>query len=145
MELFEAVAPFLREVQEGLPQAADVQPQLPLPQEGQAASPHSAPDLEEQVVLYTTPLKNQIKAEIETSVERSLRAYCDWPSVAKRFPKVNYPSLDYSALAKHLAQEELEVGSKSTKELLELFQMVQGVSGIKGLFNDLLRSLNEND
>jgi hypothetical protein len=53
--------------------------------------------------------------------------------------------LDFSALAKHLAQEELEVGSKSTEELLDLFKLVQKISRIQGIFDDLLKSLNEKE
>lgn len=108
--------------------------------DAQASSSHMAHDQEERAVLGT-----RIKGGIEDSVENGLRAYCNRPSVAKRFPQIHYPSLDFSALAKHLAQEELEVGSKSTEELLDLFKLVQKISRIQGIFDDLLKSLNEKE
>lgn len=91
-----------------------------------------------------TVLGARITAEIEHSVEKGLRAYCNRPSVAKRFP-IHFPTLDYSALAKRLVLEGLDVDLKSIEELRGLEVHVQNRNRIKGLFDDLLESLNEKE
>jgi len=102
--------------------------------DAQASSSHMmADDQEERAVL---------KAEIEHSVEKALRAYCNRPSVAKRFP-IHSPTLDFSSLAKHLVHEELDVDLASIEELRGLQGHVQSIQRIKGIFDELLESLNE--
>ena len=100
--------------------------------------PIPAPE-EERAVLGA-----RIKAEIEHSVEKGLRAYCNRPSVAKRFP-IHFPTLDSSALAKRLVLEGLDVDLKSIEELRGLEVHVKNINRIKGLFDDLLESLNEKE
>jgi len=80
-----------------------------------------------------------LKAEIERSVEKGLRAYCNRPSVAKRFPL----TLDFSSLAKRLAHEELDVDVTPIEELRGLRGYVKSIQRIKGIFDELLESLNE--
>ena len=76
--------------------------QSPLSQEAQAhaSSSHLAHEQEERGGLETPLTKKRIEAGIEASIEARLRAYCNRPSVTKRFPQIHFPSLDYSALAK---------------------------------------------
>lgn len=66
----------------------------------------------------------QIKEGIEDALANCFRAYCNRPSTAKRFPQINYPNLDFGASSRQLAQEDLDVGSKSREELLELFGLI---------------------
>ena len=141
LELFGAVAPFLREFQEGLPPAPDVEPQAPLSQEeqAQASSSHRAPDPEGRAVLETP----ELVSGIESHLEKGLRSYSQRPSVTKRFPRIDSQTLDFSNLAKQLAKDELDVGSKSTDELRDLFQKVRNIHNVQGIYDDLLRSLSE--
>ncbi|XXG41891.1 hypothetical protein AAC387_Pa01g2262 [Persea americana] len=108
--------------------------------DAQASSSHLAQDLDVPPDLETC-----MKKEIEGSIENRLRTYCKRPSVAKRFPQIHCLNLDFSALAKQLAEEELDVGSKSRAELLDMFKHVQKIHEIRGLFDDLLKSLNEKE
>ena len=108
--------------------------------DAQASSSHLAQDLD-----VPPDLETRMKKEIEGSIENRLRTYCKRPSVAKRFPQIHCLNLDFSALAKQLAEEELDVGSKSRAELLDMFKHVQKIHEIRGLFDDLLKSLNEKE
>lgn len=83
----------------------------------------------------------KIKKEIELTVKEKLRTYWKRPSVAQRFP--NIKSLDFADLAKLLAQEDLELESKSTKDLLDLFKHVQNLKNVSPLFEELLGELND--
>lgn len=83
----------------------------------------------------------QIITEIELTIENKLRTYWKRPRVVQRFPNIG--SFNFSDLAKHLAPEELDLKSKSTKELLDPFRHVQNINNVCSLFDVLLGELNE--
>lgn len=97
-----------------------------------------APDQEGRAVLDTS-IQGQIQA-VESALKRSFEGYCQWPSVAQRFPLLDFQNLDYSDLAKDLAQQ-LDLDYKSTEELLDLLTFVQKKHNMRSLFDQLLNSL----
>lgn len=106
-------------------------------EETTASHANPAQDQEDRAAFDT-----RIKGKIDAAIERSFKAYCNRPSVAKRFPKIHCPSLDFSALAKHLSQDELELDFQSREQLLDLFKFVQNTNNIKSLFDNILKGLS---
>lgn len=102
---------------------------------GESGVPPIAAPEEERAVL---PARINIIREIESSVEDQLRRYCDRPNVATQ---IDSKKIDFSALARCIDWNELEVDCLSTEDLLSMFGYVQKCKNIKPLFDDLFSNL----
>ncbi len=120
-----------------------------LPSSDPAVNAEEAPTQHEQkreVPSSSAPQRTEVQRALENRIEAVLRErlkqFCERPSVVREFSQVEKSTLDFDALARRLARDNLDVEWKYTTELEALLQDFQTMRGSSSVLRDFLGNLN---